>query len=580
LHGFIVRWPMKGYVVGPGSRINGRMYSSVGTEDIATLPVEWAEGDRGTSTENSKPLITVTDDSPGYTLPDSVPVGGRHDAIASFVASRWNRGLSFDEVAVAVRGVLAPRFAEVMDDRRLDDEIRHAWDTCEKGGWQKTFGDTGDDSVSPRITDEATGEEVVIDPLAIEARTSTVAPIDFAGTLPTGLAMLLDHFTPLTDAPYSSLALTSCVVMSALAGTAPSLMWRGSHRAALFGALVGHSGYGRKGATMREVEQAFRQVDPLLDEIMVGGIASGEVLVDILNESKNGTLGTSLIWEHEIANILILATREGNIMSGNLRKAWDGDKVESRSRAKGKSTATGYNVAFMGGVTPAELEKRLSGDDIANGWANRFLWFHSERRPGGFNATADPTMAAPLVSYLRDCISFARSLGGSYLIKPLATMSFTPLALARMEALTLALDVPPVGVIGAMRQRMPAHVTRLAMVAALFDQTAEVDEVHVAFGEVMAQYAVESMRPAFGLRVDDPVALLAYGVLRQSPDGWMNTSTLRAAVGGKDHSRVRSALDVLINAGLVVREDRKATGSSGGRPSVGYRLSFTQERGV
>jgi predicted transcriptional regulator len=190
-------------------------------------------------------------------------------------------------------------------------------------------------------------------------------------------------------------------------------------------------------------------------------------------------------------------------------------------------------------------------------------------------------MDAGLVSYLRDCISFARGLGGSYLIKPLATMTFTPAALARMEALAVSLDVPPLGVIGAMRQRMPAHVVRLAMVAALFDQTASVDEYHVAFGEVMAEYAVESMRPAFGLRIDDPVAMLAYQVLRQVPDGWMNTSTLRAAVGGKDHSRVMSALDVLMNAGLVVREDRRpAAGSKGGRPSVGYRLAFNREKGV
>jgi Bifunctional DNA primase/polymerase, N-terminal/Protein of unknown function (DUF3987) len=573
LHGFIVRWPMKGYVVGPGSRINGRIYASVGTEEIATLPMLYAAHEVRPAT---KPLITVTDDEGGYQLPERVEVGGRHDAITSFVASRWNRGLSFDEVAAAVRAVLAPRFAEAMDDARLTEEIKHAWDTCEKGGWEKTFG------AEPVVTVGQTesGEEIVIDPLAIESRVETVAPIDFAGTLPVGLAMLLDHFTPLTDAPYSSLALTSCVVMSALAGTEPSLGWRGRHRAALFGALVGHSGYGRKGATMREVENAFRQVDPLLDEIITGGIASGEVLVDILNESKTNTLGTSLIWEHEIANILIIASREGNVMSGNLRKAWDGDRVESRSRAKGKSSAHGYNVAFMGGVTPSELEKRLTADDIANGWANRFLWFHSERRPGGFDPTRDATLDTGLLSYLRDCITFARSLSGHALIKPLHTMRLSPSALSRMEALATSLDTPPVGVIGALRQRMPQHVVRLAMVAALFDQTPEVDDVHVAFGEVMAQYAVESLRPVFGLRLDDPVARMIYSVLRQVPDGWMNTSDLRRAVGGKDYSRVMSALDVLIRSGVVHREDRRSGGGKGGRPAVGYRLSVSVAKEV
>ena len=37
LHGFVVRFPMKGYVVGPGSQINGKVYRSVSGEDIADL---------------------------------------------------------------------------------------------------------------------------------------------------------------------------------------------------------------------------------------------------------------------------------------------------------------------------------------------------------------------------------------------------------------------------------------------------------------------------------------------------------------------------------------------------------------
>jgi predicted transcriptional regulator len=139
-----------------------------------------------------------------------------------------------------------------------------------------------------------------------------------------------------------------------------------------------------------------------------------------------------------------------------------------------------------------------------------------------------------------------------------------------MEALTAALDVPPVGVIGAMRQRMPAHIVRLAMVAAIFDQTAAVDEYHVAFGEVMAQYAVDSMRPVFGLRIDDPVAMLIVSMLRQTPDGWMNTTDLKK-VTGKEYSRVQTALRVLLTQGVVEREDRKGKG----RPSVGYTLRGT-----
>jgi len=559
LHGFVARFPNKGYVVGVGSAINGKVYTDAGIEDMAVLPLDWAQP----PARASRVSITVTGEEGGYELPTSIPTGGRHDAIAAFVASRWNRGITKAEIAASVRSVLVPLFDELMDDHRLSSEIEHAWDTAAKK-WH-TPGQT-ESSTAEAVG--ASGEVIEIDLLAIESRIDKPTAMDpHAMPLPTGLAMLIDHFRPLTDAPWSSLLLASSVVMSALAGPTPTLNWRGRHGCALFGCLVGHSGYGRKGAAMRETERAFLQVDPLLPDIQTGGLASGEVLVDILNESKTNTLSSSLIWEHEIANVLVLASREGNIMSGNLRKAWDGDRVESRSRAKGKSQASGYHVAFMGGVTPSELEKRLTANDIANGWANRFLWFHAEKRPESYDPTRDATMPAPLVTYLRDCIAFARTLGGSMLIKPLFTMKLSDAALARMEAMALALDVPPVGTIGALQQRMPLHTIRLAMVAAIFDQSPVVELDHVLFGEAMTSYAVDSMRSVFGIRVDDPVAMFILSVLMQVPDGWMNTTDLKK-VTGKDYPRVQSALRVLLAEGLVAREERPTRG----RPAIGYRM--------
>jgi hypothetical protein len=576
LHGFLVRWPEKGYVVGPKSRINGRLYESVAGEQIATLPPVWAATvPHGTVV---KPLIVVGSDAQGYEMPTSVGTGDRHNQIAAFVAHLWNRHNTRVEVDALVRALLVPLFVEPMDEARLAAEIGHAWDTAERK-WVEPAGALRDEPVVVRVAAPAAegsynsgaADEIVIDPLAVELRTERPAPLDLKGVTPIGLGMLLDHLTPLTDAPHSSLALAACVTMSALVGSGPRLQWRGAHRPALFGALVGHSGYGRKGAAMREVERAFRQVDPLLDEITTGGMASGEVFIDILNDSKKNSLGTVLIREHEIASMLIIASREGSTLSSNLRKAWDGDRVETRSRAKGHTTATGYNAAFLGGITPGELEKRLTADEIANGWANRFLWFWSERREGGFNPVADDTMPSNLRSYLQDCIQHARSLGGAHLIAPQYTMTLSTDALAWMEARAAALDVPPIGVIGALRQRMPGHVIRLAMVAALLEQSSVVEVEHLTFGQRMTDYAVESMRPVFGLRVDDPVAMHILDGLAQLPDGWMNTTDLKRWTG-KDYPRVKSAMRVLLATGVVVPEVRPARGDAGGRPSNGYRL--------
>ena len=540
----------------------------------------------------SGPLITVSGGDDDDWDWDGATMGSRHDFLRDRIRA-W-RGFDDDADSLKKRTVRfiekhhipldRPGGEEITDaeiDRMILGALKKYDDDLLTGGvviHLRGSGEAASTAGTPQSTSSDDDEtQITIDPLAIESRTERPAPLDFMTlNIPMGLSLLLDHYHQLTDAPHSSLALASMVTMSALVGPNPSLHWRGKQRCALFGCLVGHSGYGRKGATMREVDRAFMQVDPLLRTIKTGGVASGEVLVDILNESKANSLGTSLIWEHEISSVLVIAAREGNILSGNLRRAWDGDDVESRSRAKGRSSAFGYNVAFLGGITPGELGKRLSADDLSNGWANRFLWFWSEKRPGGYDPARDGTMDGQVIQYLRECIEFGRSLGGSSaLIKPAYTMKLTPLAQSRMEELAERLDVPPVGTIGALRQRMPAHVIRLAMVAALFDQSSSVEEDHVAFGEFMATYAVDSMRPIFGLRVDDPLAMLILGVLAQVPGGWMNTSDIRRSTGNKDHSRVRSALKLLVDEGLVVRADKRS--GRAGHPEIAYALTTRNE---
>jgi hypothetical protein len=560
LHDFVARFPGKGYVVGPGSRINGSVYQDVGGHPIADLPLTWAV--TGPVPAVQQPLIVVSDSVPGYELPDSVPTGQRHAEITRFVASRWNRGISKAEIEASI-GVLTERFEEPASADKIKRDIDEAWDTAERK-WKEPGGEP---TYPPPLQDQSGN---LIDPLAIESRIERPEPLDpHAVPIPTGIAMLLDHYRPFTDASWSSLILASCVVMSALVGPAPRLRWRATHRASLFGVLVGESNYGRKSQTINEVEEAFRQVDPLLEEITKSGIASPEKLVDILKDAKTNALGAIFIREHEITNMMVIASREGNVMSGFLRAAWDGAKLESHSVSRGSVTASGYSTSILGGVVPTSLRKYLTADDVANGWANRFLWFHAEPRPGGFDATADTTLEPGSLGYLRDCVEHARRMGGSALIRPMFTMHLSDEALAHMEAMAARLDVPPIGAIGRLRQRMPGHVVRLAMIAALFDQSALVEIDHVQFGEAMTAYAVESLRPVFGIRVDDPVAMLILEVLTQH--GWQNTSNIRAAVGGKDHVRVLSALRLLLDEGLIVREDR-ASGPKGGRPSVGYRL--------
>jgi hypothetical protein len=519
---------------------------------------------------HGKGAFIVIDGGETYEIPDSIPLGGRHDAITAFVASRWNRGLTYDEVLAEAKKELPPRFDEPMHERRFDFEVRHAWNTAGRK-WKEPAGvTTGPIAVVPPPPAEDDDEPIIIDPLDVGTKTmAPVEPLDLDKMwLPSGLVGLMEYFTDLGDAPFSSLLLASCVTMSALVGPQPSLRWRGRNRAALFGVLVGDSNYGRKGQTLRLVERAFSQAEPLLREITRSGVASDVKLIDLLVESKTLTFGSMLIKQAELATVLTIAGREGTNMSAVLREIWDGDDVQTHSRKSGSVIARDYHVAMIGATNPKDLVKHLTAEDLANGWANRFLWFWSEPpRPVEVPDMVDDTLSPSLAKHLSSCIEYGRSLGKHGSLVPSSyTMTLEEDAAARLSALNAAVDKKPRHWVDILRQRMPHHAARLAMVSALFERRAVITLDDVGFGEAMTDYAVRSTRAVFGTRVSDPLAAMILTVLAQSPDGWLNTSTIAKAckVAGE---RANRSLDLLVDAALIVREKR----STAGAPALGYR---------
>jgi hypothetical protein len=539
--------------VGPGSRINGKVYESVGpTTEIADFPLSWAV----TGPVKAPPLITV--EQGGYLMPELVATGHRHDEIARYVASRWNKGLTIEEIYVSVRDVLEPRFVEDMDEARLRHEVTEAFNTAQKK-WQTPGGGES--------TPTVTAEGVEIDALAIESRIERPEPLDLHKVpVPVGIAMLLDHLAPLTDAPFSSLTLASVVGLAGLMGAGPTMRWRGTQRLILYGALVGDSNYARKGQAISEVLETLGQIDPLLDTIRVPYIpSSGPAFIDTLSESK----GTSVLMvAREMGRVLANAARETETLSYDMRDAWDGVPVGGRTRKTGKISADNYHLSILGATTPEDLVKSLTDTDLRNGWANRWLWFWAEKRQGTFKQTGENKVDAAMQTFIGDGIEFARRMAAPALVRAPFSMGLTPAAEALLDRVSLELDVPAHGTVGVLRQRMPPIAVRIGMVAALLDQTRLVDVEHLDFGFALTDYAVQSIRAVFGTRMSDPVAQNIIDILRQPSDGWLSTSQIARSLH-KSGDRVNRALHLLLDAGLIVRETR----STGGRPSVGYRLT-------
>ncbi len=127
LWGFVTRWGSgqgAGYVIGPRSvHASGAVYTPGAVFEIAELPEAWAH-DVLAPQPATEDAIEI---HAGYELPPAGYRGSRYDAIRDFVASRYMRGISREEILAAVLTVLAPRFAESLSEPDLRSRFDRAW---------------------------------------------------------------------------------------------------------------------------------------------------------------------------------------------------------------------------------------------------------------------------------------------------------------------------------------------------------------------------------------------------------------------------------------------------------------------
>jgi hypothetical protein len=337
------------------------------------------------------------------------------------------------------------------------------------------------------------------------------------------------------------------------------------HYANIYAALVGESSKARKGSSFAQIEAIFKPVDAVWTDTHVEkGLSSGEGLIwavrDPITKVLDGEEKTVdegvqdkriLIVEEELASPLKMMTREGNILSIVIRSAWDTGKLRTLTK-NSPARATDAHISLIGHTTADELRRHLGVTEMANGFANRFLWIFVSRSKflpeGGQMHKVD---VAPIVRQLGKAVSFAKAQG---------LVDFDQETRRLWQDVYEQLSTPPAGMLGALTARSEAQTRRLAMVYALMDCSPVVHLEHLVAGLALWDYAYRSTEAIFGDSLGDPTADEILRALRGRSLG-MTRTEIRDFFGrhkGKDE--IGRGLGVLLDRGLADYETEKTDG--------------------
>ena len=94
-----------------------------------------------------------------------------------------------------------------------------------------------------------------------------------------------------------------------------------------------------------------------------------------------------------------------------MRQAWDTGSLHPLTK-NNPISATNAHISIIGHITKAELLRYLDDTEMANGYANRFLWALVRRSKKIPNPAGEPdSILNPLIIGLRKAIEAAKQIG-------------------------------------------------------------------------------------------------------------------------------------------------------------------------
>lgn len=316
------------------------------------------------------------------------------------------------------------------------------------------------------------------------------------------------------------------------------------HYMNLFLAQVGPSATGRKGTATNRIFRLLERVDPdWVTHKVQTGLSSGEGLIEAAaNPRGERTDRRLLIVQTEFASTLSVMARQGNTLSSILRDAWDKGKLQTMVRHDPLAVENAH-ISIITHISRDEVQRNLDRTEVANGFANRFLWVKSQRSKclpeGGFLLESELDR---LVDLIRPSIEFGR--------QPLCLRrdSDAKEAWARVYP-KLSEGMP--GLIGSIASRAEAQVLRLSCIYALLDCSEVIEIPHLEAALAFWDHSAESIEWIFGDVLGDPVADVILEALRACPEGLSRTEISSLLGRNRSAVQINAALRSLSSSGFA-----------------------------
>lgn len=345
----------------------------------------------------------------------------------------------------------------------------------------------------------------------------------------------------------------------------------------LLAAIVGPSGNGRKGTSLKPVMRAFPKTDDTYQAARwtPGPLSSGEGIIwavrdEILTweKGKKGEPGALVVTDpgvddkrlfvatEELSSAFSAMSREGNTLSAVIRQIFDTGTLDPLTKTS-KCKATGAHIGILGHITTFELSELLKECQVQNGLVNRFLWLCSRRQK--IEPFPKPMSDADLEDFraiIRDIVDFA----------------------ARTEEMTLdveakdlwrdvypALSQPQEGFLAVVLERAPVLVLRLSTLHALCDCSERINVDHIRAALAVWEYCQDSAKYIFdSRRMPDPLAEKILTALQAGPK---SLTEIHKAMQG--HSKgLRGSIQRLIERGKIDCDVIR----TGSKPRTVYKL--------